>query len=316
MAIYILKRLFMTIPVLLGVSMLIFLMVRLIPGNIVDLLIGPEVYVSPEYRAQLMTKYGLDQPVYVQYWRWLSQVLQGNLGDSLRTQQPIMETILQKLPLTMELALLSMVCSAIVAIPLGVISAIKRNSIVDFLVRMIAMIGLSLPNFWLASMLLLVTSVVFKWSPKLGNVGFFQDPLNNLAQLAMPTFALSLTLMAIVMRMTRSSMLEVLRQDYIQTARAKGLMPRIIMIRHALKNALIPVITVMGVQLGSLLGGVVVIEQIFGLPGIGWLLLQGIYQRDYPMIQGTVLLIAVIFVAVNLMVDLLYAALDPRIRYS
>lgn len=316
MTTYILKRLFLTIPVMLGVSMLIFAMVRLIPGNIVDLLIGPEVYVGPEYRAELMTKFGLDQPLYVQYWRWLSQVLQGNLGDSLRTQQPIMQTILQKLPLTIELALLSMICSAVVAIPLGVISAVNRNSIIDFVVRLVAMIGLSLPNFWLASMLLLVTSVVFKWSPKLGNVGFFSDPINNLSQLAMPIFALSLTLMAIVMRMTRSSMLEVLRQDYMQTARAKGLMPRVIMVRHALKNALIPVITVMGVQLGGLLGGVVVIEQIFGLPGIGWLLLQGIYQRDYPMIQGTVLLIAVIFVMVNLLVDLLYAALDPRIRFG
>jgi peptide/nickel transport system permease protein len=178
------------------------------------------------------------------------------------------------------------------------------------------MFGLSIPNFWLASMLLLITSVGFGWQPNLRLVSFFEDPLTNLSQLLMPTFALSLALMAIVMRMTRSSMLEVLRQDYMQTARAKGLLPRVILVRHALKNAFIPVVTVIGIQLGALLGGVVVIEQIFGLPGIGRLLLDAISSRDYPMLQGTVLFIAVIFVGVNLLVDLLYGILDPRIRFS
>jgi peptide/nickel transport system permease protein len=290
--------------------------VRLIPVDIVDLLIGSELYVGAEYRAELRAKYGLDQPIYVQYFRWIAQVLQGDLGSSLRNNEPVFGTLLIRFPLTLELALLSVLLSAVVAIPLGVISAVRRNSAIDFVVRLVAMFGLSVPNFWLAAMLLLVTSVVFRWQPDLRLVPFWQDPLTNLSQLLMPVVALSLALMAIVMRMTRSSMLEVLRQDYMQTARAKGLMPRVILVRHALKNAFIPVLTVLGIQVGALLGGTVVIEQIFGLPGLGRLLLEGLSARDYPVIQGTVLFIAVVFVMVNLLVDLLYAYLDPRIRYS
>jgi peptide/nickel transport system permease protein len=295
---------------------LVFAMVRLIPGDIVDLLIGSELYVGAEYRAELRAKYGLDQPIYVQYLRWIVQVLQGDLGSSLRNNEPVLGTLLLRFPLTLELALLSVVLSAAVAVPLGVISAVRRNSPLDFVVRLVAMVGLSVPNFWLAAMLLLLTSVVFRWQPDLRLVPFWQDPLTNLSQLLMPTVALSLALMAIVMRMTRSSMLEVLRQDYMQTARAKGLMPRVIMVRHALKNAFIPVLTVLGIQLGALLGGTVVIEVIFGLPGLGRLLVEGMTARDYPVIQGTVLFIAVAFVFVNLLVDLMYAYLDPRIRYS
>ena len=291
-------------------------MVRLIPGDIVDLLIGSELYVGAEYRAELRAKYGLDQPIYVQYVRWIAQVLQGDLGSSLRNNEPVFNTLLLRFPLTLELALLSVLLSAVIAIPLGVVSAVRRNSAIDFFVRLVAMFGLSVPNFWLAAMLLLLSSVVFRWQPDLRLVPFWQDPLTNLSQLLMPVVALSLALMAIVMRMTRSSMLEVLRQDYMQTARAKGLMPRVILVRHALKNAFIPVLTVLGIQVGALLGGTVVIEQIFGLPGLGRLLLEGLSARDYPVIQGTVLFIAVAFVLVNLLVDLLYAYLDPRIRYS
>jgi peptide/nickel transport system permease protein len=197
-----------------------------------------------------------------------------------------------------------------------VVSAVKRNSATDFAVRLIAMVGLSVPNFWLAAMLLLVTSVVFHWQPPLLLEPLWVDPWTNLQQMAMPVIALSLALMAIVMRMTRSSMLEVLRQDYIQTARAKGLVTSGIMIRHALKNAFIPVITVLGVQFGVLLGGTVVIEVIFGLPGVGRLVIDAITARDYPMLQGTVLFIAALFALVNLLVDLTYAYLDPRIRYA
>jgi peptide/nickel transport system permease protein len=295
---------------------LVFSMVRLIPGDIVDLLIGSELYVGAEYRAELRAKYGLDQPIYVQYLRWIAQVLQGDLGSSLRNNEPVFGTLLIRFPLTLELAVLSVILSAVIAIPLGVISAVRRNSALDFVVRLVAMFGLSVPNFWLAAMLLLISSVIFRWQPDLRLVPFWQDPLTNLSQLLMPTVALSLALMAIVMRMTRSSMLEVLRQDYMQTARAKGLMPRVILVRHALKNAFIPVLTVLGIQVGALLGGTVVIEQIFGLPGLGRLLLEGLSARDYPVIQGTVLFIALVFVLVNLLVDLLYAYLDPRIRYS
>lgn len=291
-------------------------MIRIIPGDIVDLMIGPELYVGAEYRAEMRAKYGLDQPVYVQYVNWVGQIVRGNFGLSLRNNEPVLGTIFSRLPLTSELALLSVLLSAVVAIPLGVISAVKRNSMTDFIVRLIAMVGLSMPNFWLAAMLLLVTGVVFHWQPQLLLVPPWVDPWTNLQQMAMPVVALSLALMAIVMRMTRSSLLEVLRQEYIQTARAKGLVTSAIMIRHALKNAFIPVLTVLGVQFGVLLGGTVVIEVIFGLPGVGRLVIDAISARDYPMLQGTVLFIAMLFALVNLLVDLAYAYLDPRIRYT
>jgi len=294
----------------------VFFMIRIIPGDIVDLMIGPELYVGAEYRAELRAKYGLDQPVYVQYANWVGQIVQGNFGMSLRNNEPVLGTIFRRLPLTAELAVLSVLLSALVAVPLGVISAVKRNSATDFVVRLIAMVGLSMPNFWLAAMLLLVTGAVFHWQPGLLLVAPWVDPWSNLQQMAMPVIALSLALMAIVMRMTRSSLLEVLRQEYIQTARAKGLVTSAIMIRHALKNAFIPVVTVLGVQLGALLGGTVVIEVIFGLPGVGRLVIDAINARDYPMLQGTVLFIATIFALVNLLVDVAYAYLDPRIRYA
>lgn len=301
---------------LFGVSLLVFMMIRLIPGDIVDLMIGPELYVGAEYRAELRAQYGLDKPIYIQYVNWVAQIVQGNFGISLRNNEPVLGTILRRLPLTAELALLSVLVSAVVAVPLGVISAVKQNSATDFVVRLIAMVGLSVPNFWLAAMLLLITGVVFHWQPQLLLAPLWVDPWSNLQQMAMPVIALSLALMAIVMRMTRSSLLEVLRQEYIQTARAKGLVPGMIMVRHALKNAFIPVVTVMGVQLGALLGGTVVIEVIFGLPGIGRLVIDAISARDYPMLQGTVLFIATMFALVNLLVDLTYAYVDPRIRYA
>jgi peptide/nickel transport system permease protein len=313
---YLIKRLLLTIPVLVGVSLLVFMMIRIIPGDIVDLMIGSELYVSAEYRAELRAQYGLDKPIYIQYFNWVTQIVQGNFGISLRNNEPVLGTILRRLPLTGELALLSVLLSAVVAVPLGVISAVKQNSATDFVVRMIAMVGLSMPNFWLAAMLLLITGVVFRWQPQLLLVPPWVDPWTNLQQMAMPVVALSLALMAIVMRMTRSSILEVLRQEYIQTARAKGLQPRAVMVRHALKNAFIPVVTVLGVQLGALLGGTVVIEVIFGLPGIGRLVIDAISARDYPMLQGTVLFIATMFALVNLLVDMTYVYLDPRIRFS
>jgi peptide/nickel transport system permease protein len=304
------------LPVLFGVSVLVFLMIRIIPGDIVDLMIGPELYVGAEYRAEMRAKYGLDQPIVIQYVNWAGQIVQGNFGMSLRNDEPVLGTILRRLPITAELALLSVLLSAVVAIPLGVVSAVKQNSATDFVVRLIAMLGLSVPNFWLAAMLLLVTGVVFHWQPRLLLVPPWVDPWSNLQQMAMPVIALSLALMAIVMRMTRSSMLEVLRQEYIQTARAKGLVTSAIMIRHALKNAFIPVVTVLGVQFGALLGGTVVIEVIFGLPGVGRLVIDAISARDYPVLQGTVLFIATLFALMNLLVDVTYAYLDPRIRYA
>ncbi|MBA2519926.1 MAG: ABC transporter permease [Chloroflexia bacterium] len=312
---YILKRMVLAVPVLLGISVIVFLLVRLIPGDVIDLMLGTEGSLRPEVREQLRQTLGLDQPLYVQYVTWLGDIVRGDLGRSLRTGQPIVENLAGKLPITLELAFLSVVMSLVVAIPLGIVSALRRNSVIDFVVRVLGTIGLSLPNFWLATMLILVASLLFRWGPALIYVSPLDNLGENLKQMFLPSLALALGLMAVVMRMTRSSMLEVLSQDYIRTARAKGLRERLVIYRHALRNALMPVLTVVGIQTGHLLGGAVIVEQIYGLPGLGWFLLNGIYQRDYPVVQAGVLIIAGIFVVTNLVVDLLYAVIDPRIQY-
>jgi peptide/nickel transport system permease protein len=313
---YILRRLILLIPTLVGMSILIFVMVRLLPGDFVDALIGMDPQVSEEAKAELRRAYGLDAPVLIQYARWIGAVLQGDLGQSFRTRQPIGEILFQSLPITLQLAFMSIVMSVVVAIPLGVISALRRNSQIDFWARVAGLIGLSFPNFWLATLFLLGTSLLLRWVPPVIWISPAEDLGGNLKQMFLPALALSIQLIAIEMRMVRASILEVLRQDYIRTARAKGLGEREVIYRHALKNGFIPVITVIGIQLGSLLGGSVIIEQIFGLPGVGWFLLQGVYSRDYPVVQVTALFLAAVFVAINLIVDIAYAYLDPRISYS
>lgn len=312
---YILKRLVLAIPVLLGITVVVFLLVRLIPGDVIDLMLGTEGSLRPEIRQQLRETLGLDRPLYLQYLTWLGDILRGDLGRSLRTGQPIVENLAGKLPITLELAILSILMSMLIAIPLGIISALRRNSLADFFVRLVGTVGLSLPNFWLATMLILIASRYFHWGASLVYVSPVDDLGENLKQMMLPSIALALGLTAVVMRMTRSSMLEVLSQDYVRTARAKGVRERWVVYRHALRNALMPVITVIGIQTGHLLGGAVIVEQIFGLPGLGWFLLNGIYQRDYPAVQAGVLILAAIFVLTNLIVDLLYAYLDPRIQY-
>jgi peptide/nickel transport system permease protein len=313
---YILGRLVWCIPVLFGASVLIFVLLRFLPGDIVDIIIGTEGSATPEVRATIRRMFGLDQPIYVQYFVWIGAVLRGDLGSSLRTSEPVAGILLSRLPITIELAFLSVVISVAMAVPLGVLAAVRRGGPIEIASRLVGLIGLSLPNFWLATMLILVASLYFNWLPSLIYVSPLSNPLENLKQMAMPAFSLALALMAIVLRMTRSAMLEVLGQDYVRTARAKGLGERLVLMRHALKNALIPVVTVVGVQMGTLFGGTVVIEQIFGLPGMGWTFVNGIYQRDYPTVQGAVLLLATSFVLINLLVDLTYAYLDPRIRYG
>ena len=312
---YLARRLVLLVPVLFGVSILIFALVRLIPGDVVDVLLGGESG-SPEVRDELRALFGLDQPIYIQYVRWLGGVLSGNFGVSLRTGQAVGTAILTHLPVTIELTVLSLVVSCALAIPLGILSALRRNSVTDLLSRLLGLIGLSFPNFWLATMLLLVASLYFGWLPPPTYANPFDDFGINLQQMLLPTITLAAGLTAIVMRMTRSAMLEVLRREYLTTARSKGLPERLLLRRHALKNAAIPVITVVGLQIGYLLGGAVVVEQIFSLPGIGWLLLNGVYQRDYPTVQATTLLLALAFMLANLVVDFLYAFLDPRIRYA
>ena len=313
---YILRRLVQLIPTLLGISLLVFGLMRLLPGDVVRVLVGPELNISAAQRATLERMLGLDAPLHLQYFRWLGAVLQGDFGLSLRSSQPVLAIIKQRFPITLELSLLSLLVSWVIAVPLGIWAAVRRRGMAEFTSQVVGLVGLSVPNFWLATMLLLATSLWLRWQPSPLWVSIFKDPVTNLQMMIMPVIALSAALVAAIMRMVRSSMLEVLGQDYIRTAQAKGLGGRVILVRHALKNAFIPVVTVMGVQLGLLLGGAVVIEQIFGLPGIGWMILNGIYQRDYTLVQGGVLFIAVVFVLINLLVDVLYAYVDPRIRYD
>jgi peptide/nickel transport system permease protein len=316
MARYVVGRLLWCVPVLLGASVLIFVLLRFLPGDVVDIILGTEGAATPEVRETIRRLFGLDRPIYIQYFVWLGAVVRGDLGSSLRTGEPVAQILVSRLPITIQLAVLSVLLSLVLAVPLGIVAAVKRGGVVELLARLVGLIGLSLPNFWLATMLILVASLWFGWLPSLIYVSPFSDPVENLKQMALPAVSLALALMAIVLRMTRSAMLEVLGHDYVKTARAKGLSERVVLARHALKNAMIPVVTVVGVQMGTLFGGTVVIEQIFGLPGMGWTFVNGIYQRDYPTVQGAVLMLAGTFVLVNLIVDLLYAYLDPRIRYG
>ena len=289
---------------------------RFLPGDVVQVMLGTEAQLGPEQRETLYRLLGLDAPVYVQYLRWLGAALTGDLGVSLRTAEPVARLIGQRLPVTLELACLATALAWLVAVPLGTLAALRRNRGWDGLAHLVGLVGLSVPNFWLATMLLLVTSLYLRWQPLGEWMSPFVRPLVNLEQMLLPVLSLAAALVAVVMRMTRSSMLEVLGQDYIRTARAKGVDETRVVTRHAFTNAAIPVVTVMGLQVGYLLGGAVVVESIFGLPGLGWVILQGIYQRDYPVVQGAVLFVAVVFVLVNLAVDLGYAWLDPRIRYE
>jgi peptide/nickel transport system permease protein len=312
---YTLRRLLAIIPTLFGMALLIFVMVRMLPGDFVDAMVGADSTLSAEAREQLRASYGLSDSIPQQFVRWMGGLFTGDLGVSFRTGEPIIKILAAGLPVTLELAVLSSLVATSIAIPLGIVSATNRNGIVDFWARVAGLIGLSFPNFWLATVMLLATSLWFQWVPPVIWISPFTDLKGNLLQILLPVLALSVQLIAIQMRMVRTSMLEVLRQDYIRTARAKGLAERVVVYGHALRNAFIPVVTVIGLQLGALMGGSVIIEQIFGLPGLGWFLLQAIYNRDYPVIQVTALFLASVFVLINLVVDLLYAWLDPRIKY-
>ncbi len=311
---YFIRRIAMLIPTLLGMSILIFLMLRLLPGDVVDVLVGSDATTSSAARDRLREAMGLDDPLPVQYFNWLTDLLRGDAGESLRSGQPVAEILLNSLPITLELAFLAVVIATTVAIPLGVISAVKRDTGLDFASRLAGLIGLSLPNFWIATLALLVTSHVFNWVPPLRFISPLDDLRGNLQQMILPATALAVQLMAIEMRMTRTTMLEVLSQDYVRTARAKGLRERAVVFHHALRNALIPVITVVGFQLGSLLGSSAIVEVIFGLNGVGNVLLQAIFNRDYPLVQAAVLYLSAVFVLINVLVDLLYGLFDSRIQ--
>lgn len=312
---YIVRRVLLLIPVLVGASLVIFLLLRLLPGDVSDVIMGTDD-ISVSVQEQIRDKLGLHDSLPVQYGKWFWGILQGDLGRSMRTGTPVMEMILDRLPITFQIAVMAIFLSTLLAVPLGIVSAYFPNSWLDACARVVAMIGLAVPNFLVATLLILFTSLYLQWYTDPFWVNPFQDPLASLRQMSLPIIALSTSMMAIITRMTRSSMLEVLSQDYIRTARSKGLGEWQIIGVHALKNAFIPVLTVIGLQLGNLLAGTVIIEQIFALPGIGWLLLNGVYQRDYTVIQGTVFFITLMYAVVNLLVDVLYVWFDPRIRYG
>jgi peptide/nickel transport system permease protein len=314
MALYILRRVLMLVPTLVGMSILIFFMLRLLPGDVVDIIAGSDSLADAASRERLREAFGLSDPIPVQYVKWVGGVLTGNPGVSFRSGKPVAGLILRALPITVELAVLATVMATLLAIPLGVLSAVRRDTALDFAARVGGLIGLSLPNFWIATLILLVTSKAFGWVPRTRYVSPFDDPLGNLQQMILPAAAIAVQLMAIVMRMTRTTMLEVLNQDYIRTARAKGLRNALVVYRHALRNALVPVVTVIGFQLGALMGASAIVEVIFGFNGVGNTLLQAIFNRDYPLVQAATLYLAATFVLINLAVDVLYVYLDPRIK--
>lgn len=315
---YILRRLFMTGPTLLGVSLIIFAIMRLLPGDVALVIAtrGGEGTTTEQEVAALREQLGLTDPLPLQYLKFIGGLMRLDAGNSLWSGRPVMQELLSRLPLTLELAALAVAFSLVIAIPLGILSAVRQDTWADYLFRFVSIAGLALPNFWIGVLIILFLSLSFHWLPPLGYTDLFTDPAKNLQQLVWPALALGYRQAAVVSRMTRSAMLEVLREDYIRTAWAKGLEERAVLFRHALKNALLPVITLSSVQLGGLLGGAVIMETIFTLPGIGRLLIDSLAHRDYPMVQSIVVLLAFMVTFVNLVVDLLYAWLNPRIRYA
>lgn len=309
---FIAQRLLLTIPVLFLVSLIVFALINLIPGDPALLMAGGEA--GRDVVEALRKQMGLDRPMVVRYLIWLGRVLQGDLGKSVRDGRPVLDVLLMKLPVTIQLAVVAMLVSWAIAIPAGVLAAWRRRTVLDYAATTVALAGLSIPNFWLGIMLIYLFAVNLRWLPPSGYVEPWVDPVRSLTLMILPATVLGTALAALVMRLLRSSMLEVLGTEFVRTAHAKGLSDRVVILRHALKNAMIPVATVMGLQLGGLLGGAVITETIFAVPGIGQLAIQAILTRDYPMVQGVVLFSAVAVVFVNFTVDILYSLLDPRIR--
>ena len=310
---YLARRLVVAVPSLLIASVIVFTLPRLIPGDAVQLMLAETSYAKD--LDELRAKLGLDRPFHVQYVEWLGRAARGDLGESLWTRRPVLSELAQRLPVTGELALYATVSALLIALPIGVVAAARQDSLADYLLRSLAILGLSVPNFWLATLLIVLPAIWWGWRPVTGFVEFRQDPLAHVAQILLPALILGIASAAALMRLTRGMLLEVLRQDYVRTAWAKGLTERAVVIKHGLRNAVIPVITLLGTQLPLILGGTVVIEHIFGLPGVSRFLFDAINQRDYPVIQGVNLLVVSTVVLVNLVVDALYAVLDPRIRY-
>lgn len=311
---YILRRLALLIPVLLGVSVVVFTLIRLIPGDATLLAIGVDQRISEEQRELVRKSYGLDQPPPVQYARWMEHVLQGDLGTSLRTRRSVNEELRLRLPVTIELTVLAALIGTGPALAVGVLAAVKRNTRLDYAATIATLVGISVPNFLLATVLVLIFSIWLRWLPPLGYVELNRDIGGNLRTMLLPSISLSLPLAAVLMRNTRSAVLEVLEQDHVRVARAKGLTNARVLGRHVILNASLPILTVAGIQVAALLGGTVIIETIFSLPGVGRYIFEAIANRDYPVVQGVTLVIATIFVVISVLVDILYAVLDPRLR--
>lgn len=311
---YIVHRLIVAVPIVLGVSLITFGLVRWIPGDPILIMLGPDALGADVEGIRRL--YGLDRPWPVQYFEWLSGILRGDLGQSIRTRMPVGQSILQRLPVTIELTAMALSLGLILGIPPAILSAMHRGKATDAIAGIVSLLGISVPGFWLAILLMLLFSLHLRWLPSIGYVPLRESVSDNLRHLILPAIGLALPLAATIMRFMRSSLLEVFGQDYMRTARAKGLTQLRTVMKHGVRNALIPVITVMGIQVGRLLGGAVVIEQIFALPGLGRLIFDSISTRDYPIVQGTVLTFTVIFILINLMVDVLYGLIDPRVKLS
>jgi peptide/nickel transport system permease protein len=309
---YLIQRLAISAVTLVLISLIVFTGVRLIPGDPARVMAGTDA--DEAGLSEIREKYGLNDPIPIQYLRWAGLALRGDLGESIRTREGVTWTVARKLPITMELACLSILVALTIAIPVGVLSAVRRNSFWDYLANGLSLCGLSVPSFWLGIMLILFFSVRLGWLPASGFVSFFQDPVANLQRMIMPAFVLGTTLAAVLMRQTRNSMIEVLSADYIRTAYSKGLAGRAVVFRHAIRNGLIPVVTILGLQMGALMGGAVVTEQIFVVPGFGRLIVEAVFTRDYPLVQGVILITAGSYVLINLLVDMSYSLLNPRIR--
>lgn len=314
---YIFRRLLAVLPTVLGISLVVFLIMHLIPGDTISAMIGTKQKLTETQMAALRAYFGLDRPLWEQYVRWLVNALQGNFGLSVRTGYPVAYEILSRFPMTVELTLISVAIGLTIGIPIGIWSALNQGKLADWIGRVVSMIGLAMPTFWLGTLIIFVLSVYFHFLPNAGNfVNFLEDPLGNLKQIIFPAFTLGFDFSASIIRTTRSSMLEELNKDYTITAKAKGVNQRTIIWRHCLRNALIPIITLVGFEVGYLFGGAVIVENIFSIPGLGRLLLNAINQRDYALVQGSIVFVATLFVLVNLMTDLAYAAANPRITYE
>jgi peptide/nickel transport system permease protein len=311
---YVLKRMLLIVPTLLLVSAIIFSLQRMIPGDVVVLMFEEKAYAKD--LEALRAKLGLDRPVYLQYVTWIGRVVQGDLGESLWTKRPVLEEITRRLPVSAQLGAMAIITALCLALPIGILAAIRQDTILDYITRSSAIVGLSVPAFWKATLVIVLPSIWFGWAPPLQFTPLSQNPWQHFSQFILPAIILGIGSGAGIMRLTRALMLEVLRQDYIRTAWSKGLHERRVVIKHALKNAIIPVVTIVGIQIGNIANGTVIMETIFGLPGMGRFLVDAMNQRDYPVVQGVILLAASIIVCVNLLVDLTYAYLDPRIRYQ